>query len=166
MSTSRLKALLVCLFFCLVLGMLMAMSLPVSQKLKGMPLSNQSQGVSGFVTRLQGNQMPTVGRNSARAEPSPISTDVWIFSGRIQGKGTHWSVSEAEKHPNLVTRVRSDAQGKFFVSLPPGEYTVFAQYGSDLYLNSFLGDGSYASVQVSEGKVTEVRLVNTEDAAF
>lgn len=166
MSTSRLKAILVCLFVCLVLGMLMSMSLPVSQKLKGMPLSNQGQGVSGFVTRLQGNQMPTVGRNSTRSQPSPISTDVWIFSGRIQGKGTRWSVSQAEKHPNLVTRVRSDAQGKFFVSLPPGEYTLFAQYGSDLYLNSFLGDGSYASVQVSESKVTEIRLVNSEDAAF
>ncbi len=120
----------------------------------------------GIVTCLQGNQMPTVNRNNPRSEPSPVSTDVWIFSGRIPGKGTHWPLSEAEKHPNLVARVRSDAQGEFFVSLAPGEYTVFAQYGSDLYLNLFMGEGSYGSVQVREGKVTETRLVNTESAAF
>jgi hypothetical protein len=166
MSTSPFKPVLGCVFVSLVLGILMAMSLPVSQTLKGMPSSNQNQGVSGIVSCLQGNQMPTVDRNNARTAPSSISTQVWIFSGRIQAKGTRWSVSEAQKHPNLVGRVQSDEQGKFFVSLPPGEYTLFAQYGDDLYLNLFMGDGSYASVRVSEGKITETRLVNTEGAAF
>ena len=166
MSISQLKYIVVCLFASLILGILMAMSLPISQTLKGMPSHNQTQGVSGIVTRLQGNQMPTVGSQGTRTALSPISTQIWIFSGRIQGRGTHWSVSEAEKHPNLVVRTQSDAQGKFFVSLPPGEYTLFAQYGSDLYLNLFQGDGSYASVIVSEGTITETRLVNTEGAAF
>jgi hypothetical protein len=166
MSASRFKPVLVCLFVSLALGMLMAMSLPVSQTVKAMPSANQGQGVRGWVTRLQGNQMPAIDTNDPKTAPSPISTKIWIFSGRIPGKGTHWAVSEAEKHPNFVDRVRSDAQGKFFVSLPPGEYTVFAQYGDYLYLNSFLGDGSYASVRVSEDKVTEIRLVNTEDATF
>jgi hypothetical protein len=166
MSTSQFKPVLVCCFVSVVLGILMAMSLPVPKTIKGMPSPNQGQGVSGVVTRLQGNRMPTVDRNNARLEPSPISTAIWIFSGRIQGKGTHWSVSEAEKHPNLLTQVRSDDWGQFFVSLPPGEYTLFAQYGSDLYLNLFAGDGNYASVRVSEGRITETRLVNTEGAAF
>ncbi|MBW4547107.1 MAG: hypothetical protein KME25_22105 [Symplocastrum torsivum CPER-KK1] len=166
MSTSRFKPVLIGIFICLVLGSLMAMSLPVSQSFKGMPPSNQEQGVSGLVTRLQGNQMPMVGRSSPRTAPSPISTQVWIFSGRIKSQGTRWSITEAEKHPNLVDRIRTDAEGKFFVSLPPGEYTLFAQDGSDLYLNSFLGDGSYATVQVNEGKITETRLVNTEGATF
>ncbi len=167
---SRFKLVFVCLFIALAVGLLTAISLPVSQTLKGMPSpnqpSNQRQGVSGMVTRLQGNQMPTIGMSSARTEPSPVSTQVWIFSGRIPSQGTHWSVSEAEVHPNLVSRVQSDVQGKFFVNLPSGEYTFFAQYGDYLYLNLFMGDGSYASVQVNEGKITEVRLVNTESAVF
>lgn len=166
MSKFQLKSIVVFLFASLILGILTAMSLPVSQTLKSMPSHNQTQGVSGIVTRLQGNQMPTVGSNRTRTAPSPISTQVWIFSGRIPGRGTRWPVSEAEKHPNFVGRTQSDAQGKFFVSLPPGEYTLFAQDGSDLYLNLFKGDGSYASVIVSEGKVTETRLDNTEGAAF
>ncbi|MEW6493894.1 MAG: hypothetical protein AB1589_15495 [Cyanobacteriota bacterium] len=166
MSTSRFKAVLVCLVVALAVGILAAMSLPVSQTLKGMPIQNQRQGVSGVVTRLQGNQMPMVNRNNLRTAPSPVSTQIWIFSGQIPGKGTHWPISEAQKQPNLVGRVQSDSQGNFFVSLPPGTYTLFAQYGDDLYLNSFTGDGSYASVQVSEGQITDIRLVNTENAVF
>lgn len=140
--------------------------MPVSSTLNGMPPPDAAQGVSGLVVRLQGNQMPTVGSNNSRTEPEVVSTQVWVFSGRISGKGPRWSVAEASKHANFVTRVQSDDQGKFFVSLAPGEYTFFAQYGSNLYLNSFLGDGSYASVQVTQGKVTKTRLVNTEKAVF
>lgn len=166
MSISRLKPVLICLVLAVIVGTFAAMSLPVSQTLKGMPIQNQRQGVSGVVTRLQGNQMPMVNRDNSRTAPSPVSTQIWIFSGRIPGKGTHWPISEAQKHPNLVGRVQSDSQGKFFVSLPPGEYTLFAQYGDNLYLNSFTGDGSYESVQVSEGQITDIRLVNTENAVF
>ncbi len=116
MSTSRLKQVILGLFIALTVGILTVMSFPASQTLKGMPSQNQHQGVSGVVTRLQGNQMPMVGHNNSRTAPSSVSTQVWIFSGRIPGKGTHWSVSEAQKYPNLVTRVQSDNQGKFFVS--------------------------------------------------
>lgn len=164
MSTLRCPPLAGCLLIGLAVGIFPAVSLSASEKSNGMLQSHQ--GVRGFVMRLQGNQMPTVNRKKSRTEPEPLSTQVWIFSGRIQGQGTRWSVSEARKHPNLINRVHSDVQGKFFVGLPLGEYTLFAQYGSDLYLNSFLGDGSYGSVQVSEGKITEIRLVNTEGATF
>jgi len=41
-----------------------------------------------------------------------------------------------------------------------------AEYGFDLYLNKFLGDGSYASVQVNAHQVTEVQIINTENAFF
>lgn len=166
MPTSRFKPVLIILFIALAVGIPTAMSLSVFQTRKAMPSPNQRQGVSGSVTRLQGNQIPGIDRSNRATPPSPVSTQVWIFSGRIPGKGSHWSVSEAEKQPNLVSRVRSDEQGKFFVSLPPGEYTLLAQYGDNLYLNSFLGDGSYQSVRVSEGNVTEIRLVNTEGAVF
>lgn len=159
----RLQTILGYLLIGLAFGIPTAM-MPGSGILNGMLPPNQNQGVSGLVVLLQGNQMPTVGSN--RSTPEPVSTDVWVFSGRIQAKGPRWAVAEASRHSNLVARVRSDAQGEFFVSLPPGEYTLFAQYGSNLYLNSFLGDGSYASVQVTQGKVTKTRLVNTERAAF
>ncbi|NJL62603.1 MAG: hypothetical protein HC903_13235 [Methylacidiphilales bacterium] len=126
----------------------------------------KTQGVSGTVTRVTGNQMPTIGENRQRSKPQPVKTSVWVFSGRIPAKGTSLSITEAKQNFKLVTQVRTDKNGKFFVKLPTGEYTIFAQYGNDLYLNSFLGDGSFKTVQVTEGEVTETRLVNSENASF
>ena len=164
MATLQFQTVLGYLLVGLFLGIPTAI-MPESMTLSSMPSPNAAQGVSGLVVRLQGDQMPTVGA-SIPSKPEPVSTDVWVFSGRIQSKGPRWSITEASKHSNLVTRVHSDRQGEFFVSLPPGEYTLFAQYGSHLYLNSFLGDGSYTSVQVTPGKVTKTRLANTEGATF
>jgi hypothetical protein len=126
----------------------------------------QTQGVSGTVTRITGNQMPSIGENRQRSKPQPVKTSVWVFSGRIPAKGTNLSIAEAKQNFKLVTQVKTDKNGKFFVKLSPGEYTIFAQYGNDLYLNSFLGDGSFKTVQVTEGKITETRLVNSENASF
>jgi hypothetical protein len=126
----------------------------------------KAQGVSGEVTSITGNQMPSIGENRQRSKPQPVKTSVWVFSGRIPAKGTSLSITEAKQNFKLVTQVKTDKKGKFFVKLPPGEYTIFAQYGNDLYLNSFLGDGSFKTVQVTEGKVTETRLVNSENASF
>jgi hypothetical protein len=126
-----------------------------------------SGGVTGAVVRLVGNQMPMIGQKAPTAKsPEPIKTTVWVFSGRIPSKGTRLAANEAQQNFNLVTQVKTDDNGKFEVKLPPGEYTLFAQYGKDLYLNSFSGDGSFSSVEVNEGKMTQLRLVNSEGAAF
>ncbi|MEM9818568.1 MAG: hypothetical protein AAF827_19460 [Cyanobacteria bacterium P01_D01_bin.6] len=126
-----------------------------------------SQGIRGTVVRLSGNQMPTVGEAASSDPPEPVQTTIWIFAGRIPSMGSPtWPVSEAGQQANQVGTVMSDAEGNFYVELPPGEYTLFAQYGSDLYLNSFLGDGSYQPLQVREGEVTTTRLLHTENAFF
>jgi hypothetical protein len=52
------------------------------------------------------------------------------------------------------------------VELPPGEYTLLAQYDDNLYLNNFLGDGSYGTVQVSNSQTSNIKLINTEKAYF
>lgn len=130
-------------------------------------LTDQSQGIAGTVLSLTGNQMPSVDGNDRRSHPQPVSTKIWIFSGKIMGSGSpRWPVAVASQHPAFVGWTTSNAEGQFQVGLVPGEYTVLAQYDSDLYLNSFLGDGSYSSVQVTSAKVTDIELVNTENAAF
>lgn len=126
-----------------------------------------SQGIRGTVVRLSGNQMPTVGEVASSSPPEPVQTTIWIFAGRIPSMGSpRWPVSEASQQANQVGTVMSDTEGHFYVELPPGEYTLFAQYGSDLYLNSFIGDGSYQPLQVKAGEITTTRLLNTENAFF
>lgn len=127
----------------------------------------QTSGVSGTVVFLTGNQMPTVGENRTRSAPQGVKTTVWVFGGRISAQGgPRLPLNEAKQKYNYVTKVNTDTRGNFFVKLPPGEYTIFAQYGNDLYLNSFQGDGSFKTVQVTNGKITELRLVNNEKATF
>jgi hypothetical protein len=46
-----------------------------------------------------------------------------------------------------------------------GAATSYAK-GSDLYLNHFLEDGSYAAIQVESFEVRETQLANTEAALF
>ncbi|MGF1568494.1 MAG: carboxypeptidase-like regulatory domain-containing protein [Nodosilinea sp.] len=123
------------------------------------------QGIQGQVTRLSGNHMPSPNPNSGQREN--VQTTVWIFAGRIAGPGpAPWPVAEAEQHPGLVGRVESDRNGHYAMALPVGEYTLLAQYEDYLYLNSFQGDGSYQSVQVTPNQVVEFNLINTENAFF
>jgi hypothetical protein len=126
-----------------------------------------AQGIQGTVVRLGGNQMPTIGMDSRRTPPESVQTSIWVFSGRIKSDGSPYlPVTGAQNNPQLLQQVKTDAQGKFAVYLPPGEYTLFAQYGDNLYLNSFQGDGSFTPVEVTTGTMTETNLVHTEDAAF
>ncbi|WAL60048.1 carboxypeptidase-like regulatory domain-containing protein [Thermocoleostomius sinensis] len=130
------------------------------------------QGIQGTVQRLTGDFMPRIGEpgigtRSPQARIEPVQTTVWIFTGRIPSHGSpRWAVSEAQQHPALLQQLETDANGQFSVALPPGEYTVFAQYEDELYLNGFLGDGSYATVEIEPGQTIEVLLENTEAAVF
>lgn len=126
----------------------------------------RSQGISGTVLRLSGDHQPTVDKIISRRKTEPIKTNVWIFAGRIPASGTHWPVAQAQGHPQLIKQIGSDDQGTFFVELPPGEYTLLAEYDDNLYLNSFLGDGAYGTVQVKAGEVVSIQLINTEKAYF
>lgn len=126
-----------------------------------------TQGIQGRVSRLSGDQMPSIGEQANSGSTEFIQTTIWIFSDRIPGNGSpQWPISEAEQHPNLVRQVESSPDGCYWVELPPGEYTIFAQYGEILYLNSFQGDGSYASVEVIPNQLVEWDLTNTENAFF
>jgi len=123
-----------------------------------------NQGIEGKVLRLHGNQMPTTG--ATRPEPEPVVTAVWIFSGQIQNQGTHWPINQACQHPQWLAYILSNADGSFLIGLPAGEYTLFAQYGPDLYLNAFAGPWSYQTVRVTQGQLTKFDLLNTEKAMF
>ncbi len=141
--------------------------LPPPNTLDQKILSAQPQGIVGTVQRLRGNHMPSTGSGQSDRTTELVSTKVWIFSGKVQNNySVRWALAEAEQHPGLVGWALSDANGKFAVGLPAGEYTAFSQYADDLYLNNFQGDGSYTSVQVTKNEAADLLLLNSEDAVF
>jgi hypothetical protein len=149
--------------FILAVGLL-AMNLTTVAGTGEVVPTSLSQGIVGQVTQLKGNQMPGISPNQTK--PQGGSSVVWVFKGKVPYQGTRWPISEARLHPQWVGAVVSDVQGHFQVGLPLGDYTVFAQDGSDLYLNAFTGDKFYQSVRVVEGDLTKVSLVNSTKAVF
>lgn len=130
-------------------------------------LPTQAQGIRGKVLRLTGNQMPSQVPSLTRSVPQPMQTKIWIFAGRVMGPGSpRWPLQQATQHPALLGWVLSDAVGEFEVGLVPGDYTLLLEEGSDLYLNHFLEDGSYAVIQVNSLQIEEIEIVNTEGAVF
>lgn len=143
----------------------MNLSAPITLSEQQLPY--QPQGITGIVLSLQGDRMPVYAPNQSRLDPQPVSTKIWIFSGKISSPGSpFWNIKEARQHPNLIGWVQSDSAGRFEVGLPPGEYTIFEEYGTDLYLNEFSADGSFVSIQVKAHQLTEVNLINTTNVTF
>lgn len=128
------------------------------------PSSNQ--GIRGQVLWLGGNQMPSPNVSST-GTCKPIKTRLWIFTGQVAAPSKPtWPIREARNHPALVTIIESDALGNYNATLPPGEYTLLAEYGEVLYLNQFSSSGHFASVTVYPGKMSEFSLHNAESAYF
>lgn len=123
-----------------------------------------AEGVLGTVLRLRGDWMPSNGQPTGSQQLESVQTMVWVFAGKIKSDcAPWWNVADARQHRQLLGWVKSDTRGKFSVSLPPGDYTLFAQYGDRLYLNLFDEDGNYRSVHVEPMQISEMSLVNTND---
>lgn len=148
-------------------------SQPISQKIpttdqkeSSEKKKRQKQGIQGEVAAISGNQMPMIGNIRKPSQPEAVQTTVWIFPGSIPAQTPRIKLSALQSEYKPIKQVKTDSRGNFFAQLPPGKYTVFAQYGEDLYLNSFAGDGTYSTVEVSANQMSQVRLVNSEKATF
>ena len=126
-----------------------------------------SQGIRGQVQVLKGNHMPTNSPLPEKHSPNGIPIRLWVFAGKVQPvAGPRLPISTAKQLDNWEGWTVSDRNGQFEMGLPTGEYTILAEQGQYLYLNSFLGDGSFASTQVLQGQITEIQIVNNENATF
>jgi hypothetical protein len=127
------------------------------------PQASLSQGIQGQILQLKGNQRLSLSQPSP--EPTPLATQVWVFRDRIPGQGSAtWPVAEAQVHPQLMEVLDTDDQGRFQIPLEPGEYTIFAQIGPNLYFNLFVFDGCYAPAIVKQGQVVELLIQDTQQA--
>lgn len=126
-----------------------------------------TQGVKGKVIKMVGDFMPTVvdennpAQQKNRQKLQPLPVKVHVFKGKVR-------IFEKPdpKHPQLVKIVTSNKDGEYSVELEPGKYTVVAEIGGKLYLNSFQSDNTWTTCNVVEGKWTEHDIRDTSEAAF
>lgn len=129
----------------------------------GTPEPGGAQGISGTVVKLRGDHMPT--RGQPRGERTPLAAPVHIFKGQLKPMA-----APDPKHPQFVTTVQADKEGRFRVELPPAEYTAVAELDGKLYLNKYrdakAGGMVWGTITVAAGAWTEVTIEDSRSAVF
>lgn len=125
------------------------------------------QGIVGQLIWLEGNLMPTI-EGSGRDIPKgqPVQREVYIYPLT--------KTSQAERNENfydniqteLITKVMSDQNGIFKVSLEPGKYSVFVKEQKGLFANIFDGYGNIMPVEVYQDEVTQMTIEINYKAAY
>ena len=111
------------------------------------------QGVCGSIVWKSGNLMPSPDREAVKAKPLKRELLVYELTNISEATSQNGFYTAIAK--SKIKSVKSDAQGKFCVDLPEGEYSLFVKEGDKgLYANSFDGKGNIFPVKVSKGKVS------------
>ena len=124
------------------------------------------QGIQGRVLWESGNRMP-----SPDAPPGSnkrgVERTLYIYQ---LTNGAQATTQDGVFHTNLqtklITRVQTDANGHFAVSLKPGKYSLFTKEAKGLYANLFDGDNNIFPVEVQQGQVTHVEFLINYQAAY
>ena len=142
----------------------MAVSLPVL--LTSTYSQGKKTGIEGYIFRISGNRMPSP--DAKLSPPKGIKAVLYIYelTGLNQVTRQGESAFYTSIHTRLVQSVTSDDKGYFFVSLPPGEYSLFTKKDALFYANNFDGNNHIAPVKVISHKVSQVNVNIDYDAVY
>jgi len=144
------------MFALLVVGMLIV----AAGRADDAPAAPAVCRIVGTVIKMTGDFMP--GPGTSKGKRAPLSVPVWVFKGVVDPIDT-----PDPKHPQLLTIVKSDAEGRYSVDLPgPGVYTVVAEINGKLYLNNYDGDGHWASIEMKDHSTVAWIIEDSSEATF
>ena len=144
--------------------LLLAISLPVlltSAKGQG-----KKTGIEGYIFRISGNRMPSP--DAKLSSPKGVKAVLYIYQLTTLNQVT--KVGESAFYSSIGTKlvqtVTSDETGYFYVSLPPGEYSLFTKKDALFYANNFDGDNKIAPINVVTHKVSQANVNIDYDAVY
>lgn len=128
--------------------------------------SQITQGISGIITELKGNQMPMKG--APENKPRPISVTLMVYEPThiSQVQRVETSALYTAINTRKVASVVSDSTGAFSVALPPGTYSLFVQQGKFFFANSFDSKNNIQLVTVEANKVTPFNITINSGATY
>ncbi|HEX3078977.1 MAG TPA: carboxypeptidase-like regulatory domain-containing protein, partial [Puia sp.] len=123
-------------------------------------------GIEGYIFRISGNRMPSP--DTKLSPPKGIKAVLYVYQLTSLGQVTRQGESAfyTSIGTKLVQTVTSDENGYFFLSLPPGEYSLFTKKDALFYANNFDSDNHIAPVKVVAHKVTQVNFNIDYDAVY
>jgi hypothetical protein len=111
------------------------------------------QGLSGYVYRESGNQMPSPNRKPRK--PKGIKCDLYIYRPTTLKQTIGNSPVFTSIDSKLVTIVHSDSTGFYTVKLPVGKYSVFISTDKQsFFADESDGNGILNPAEVTANKVT------------
>jgi hypothetical protein len=123
-------------------------------------------GIEGYIFRISGNRMPSP--DSKLSPPKGVKAVLYVYE--LTGPGQATKVGESAFYSSVRTRlvhsVTSDEGGYFFLSLPPGEYSLFTKKDALFYANNLDGNNNIAPVKVVPHKVSQVNVNIDYDAVY
>jgi hypothetical protein len=129
-------------------------------------IQGKKTGIEGYIFRISGNRMPSP--DVKLSPPKGIKAVLYIYELTSLDQVTREGESAfyTAVHTRLVQTVTSNDNGYFFVSLPPGEYSLFTKKDALFYANNFDGSNHIAPVKVVAHKVNQVNVNIDYDATY
>jgi hypothetical protein len=129
-------------------------------------MTGKKTGIEGYIFRISGNRMPSP--DAKLSPPKGIRSTLYIYEltnlNQVTKQGESGFYSDIQT--KQIQRIESDASGYFFVSLPPGEYSLFTKKDALFYANNFDGQNQIAPVTVIRNKVTQINVNIDYDAVY
>ncbi|WP_439516499.1 carboxypeptidase-like regulatory domain-containing protein [Sediminibacterium sp.] len=125
-----------------------------------------TQGISGFITELKGNQMPMKGAPENKPRPVSVTLLVYEPTNLSQVQRVETSALYTSINTRKVASVLSDSTGAFSVALPPGTYSLFVRQGKFFFANSFDSQNNIQLVTVEANKVTPFNITINSGATY
>ena len=129
-------------------------------------MPGKKTGIEGYIFRISGNRMPSP--DAKLSPPKGVKATLYIYEltnlTQVTKQGESGFYSNIQT--KLIQRVESDTSGYFFVSLPPGEYSLFTKKDALFYANNFDGHNQIAPVTVTQHKVTQINVNIDYDAVY
>lgn len=127
------------------------------------PKLQNSEGITGYVRILKGNQMPMHGK--AQAAGSGRQSEVYIFSAVPVGNAAGTSPLFSKINARLVATAKTDSAGHYTVHVPPGRYSLFVKEEKGFFSNE-IDDGYFTPVNVQANQLTVKNINVTLQSTF
>jgi hypothetical protein len=135
-------------------------------------MKTEDQGISGKVTWLEGNQMPTIISDDQKSNPTERTKGKPVV--RVIKVYPLVNMADARLEDGLfqaivgdpITEVISDENGDYSLFLPPGKYSLFTVEEEGLFANSFDGNGNIEPIIIKKGEWVKRNLVINYKAYF
>jgi hypothetical protein len=123
-----------------------------------------SQGLSGYIYLVRGNQMPSPGRPISKGRG--VSRDIYIYepTSVSQTQGTS-PVFDAIK-TRLIAHTKSDTTGRYHINLPVGKYSVFVKDNGKFFAAESNGEAILNPVEVFVKTFTQKDIIINNKAAY